>query len=53
MDKKLLFYDRYGVEEYYIYDPDRNTLSGWLRAEDGLEITLLKFFNISALWKDD
>ena len=37
MDKKLLFYDRYGVEEYYIYDPDRNTLSGWLRAEDGLD----------------
>lgn len=37
MDKKLLFYDRYGVEEYYIYDPDRNALSGWLRAEDGLD----------------
>jgi Uma2 family endonuclease len=37
MDKKLLFYDRYEVEEYYIYDPDRNALSGWLRAEDGLD----------------
>jgi Uma2 family endonuclease len=37
MDKKLLFYDRYGVEEYYIYNPDRNALSGWLRAEDGLD----------------
>ena len=37
MDKKLLFYDRYGVEEYYIYNPDKNTLSGWLRAEDGLD----------------
>ena len=24
MDKKLLFYDRYGVMEYYIYDPDRD-----------------------------
>ncbi|MGC9503283.1 Uma2 family endonuclease, partial [Baaleninema sp.] len=33
MDKKLLFYDRYGVEEYYLYDPDRNDLSGWLRDE--------------------
>jgi len=37
MDKKLLFYDRYGVEEYYIYNPDKNALSGWLRAEDGLD----------------
>lgn len=37
MDKKLLFYDRYGVEEYYIYDPDRNTLNGWLKTEDGLD----------------
>jgi Uma2 family endonuclease len=38
MDKKLLFYDRYGVEEYYIYDPDSNSLQGWLRGEDGLDI---------------
>ena len=37
MDKKLLFYDRYGVEEYYIYNPDKNALSGWRRAEDGLD----------------
>ena len=27
MSKKLLFYDCYGVEEYYIYDPDKNELS--------------------------
>ncbi|WP_017318159.1 Uma2 family endonuclease [Mastigocladopsis repens] len=37
MEKKLLFYDRYGVQEYYIYDPDKNTLKGWLRTEDGLD----------------
>ena len=37
MDKKLLFYDRYGVDEYYIYDPDKNTFRGWLRTEDGLD----------------
>jgi Uma2 family endonuclease len=37
MDKKLLFYDRYGVEEYYLYDPDRHDLSGWLRREGRLE----------------
>ncbi|NJM71482.1 MAG: hypothetical protein HC862_15330 [Scytonema sp. RU_4_4] len=38
MDKKLLFYDRYGVQEYYIYDPDKNTLRGWLRTDDGLDV---------------
>ncbi|MFB2917834.1 MULTISPECIES: Uma2 family endonuclease [Aerosakkonema] len=31
MAKKLAFYDRYGVEEYYLYDPDKVDLSGWLR----------------------
>lgn len=38
MNKKLLFYDRYGVQEYYIYDPDNNTLNGWLRTDDGLDV---------------
>lgn len=31
------FYDRYGVEEYYLYDPDNGELSGWLRTGRGLE----------------
>lgn len=38
MDKKLLFYERYGVEEYYIYNPDKDELQGWIRHEEGLEI---------------
>lgn len=38
MNRKLLFYDRFGVEEYYLYDPDRNDLSGWLRTEGFLDI---------------
>ncbi|GBF79423.1 Uma2 family endonuclease [Aphanothece sacrum] len=38
MSRKLLFYERYGVEEYYIYDPNKNELSGLLRGEEGLEI---------------
>jgi Uma2 family endonuclease len=38
MNKKQVFYNRYGVEEYYVYDPDKHDLSGWLRAEDGLEV---------------
>lgn len=29
--QKSLFYQRHGVEEYYIYDPDEGQLSGWLR----------------------
>jgi Uma2 family endonuclease len=36
MEKKLIFYERYGVGEYYIYDPDRDHLEGWLRLEKGI-----------------
>lgn len=38
MNKKLVFYNRFGVEEYYLYDPDRNDLSGWLREEANLNV---------------
>ncbi len=38
MNRKLLFYERYGIEEYYIYDPDKNDFSGLLRGEEGLEV---------------
>jgi Uma2 family endonuclease len=34
MAKKQLFYDRHGVEEYYVYNPDRNDLTGFMR-QDG------------------
>ncbi|MEB3218873.1 MAG: Uma2 family endonuclease [Nostocales cyanobacterium 94392] len=34
MAKKLSFYERYGVEEYYIYDSDKNDLNGWLRTQE-------------------
>ncbi|MEA5532619.1 Uma2 family endonuclease [Crocosphaera sp. XPORK-15E] len=37
MSRKLLFYERYGVEEYYIYDPDKNDLTGLLRGDEGLD----------------
>jgi Uma2 family endonuclease len=36
MTNKLQFYERYGVEEYYIYDPDRNHLTGLQRQEGNL-----------------
>ena len=29
MGEKFQFYDRFGVEEYYIYDPDTNELGGF------------------------
>ena len=38
MSKKQLFYDRYGVEEYYLYDPHKNDASGGIRGENQLEI---------------
>ncbi|MGI0493768.1 Uma2 family endonuclease [Alkalinema pantanalense CENA528] len=31
MARKREFYDTYGVEEYYEYDPDRQRLRGWIR----------------------
>jgi Uma2 family endonuclease len=36
MARKFAFYDRYGAEEYYIIDPDRNRVTGCLRGPDGL-----------------
>jgi Uma2 family endonuclease len=33
MAAKLAFYDRHDVEEYYVYDPDLNALSGWARSD--------------------
>jgi Uma2 family endonuclease len=37
MQSKFEFYERYGVEEYYIYDPDDGFLRGWVRRNDRLE----------------
>jgi hypothetical protein len=35
--RKFRFYERYGVEEYYVYDPDSGELSGWQRQGEWLE----------------
>jgi Uma2 family endonuclease len=45
MEKKLIFYDRYGVEEYYIYDPDYQQLEGWLRGDNNSLENILTIFN--------
>jgi Uma2 family endonuclease len=37
MARKFEFYEKHGVEEYYIYDPDTGGLRGWIRGDDGLE----------------
>jgi Uma2 family endonuclease len=37
MERKFQFYQRHGVDEYYIYDPDRGDLVGWRRAGALLE----------------
>jgi Uma2 family endonuclease len=37
MLQKTIFYQRYGVEEYYVYDPDEIELTGFTRSGDWLE----------------
>jgi Uma2 family endonuclease len=37
MERKFQFYERYGVDEYYIYDPDHGDLVGWCRVGELLE----------------
>lgn len=38
MAKKFKFYEHYGVEEYYVYDPDEVDLIGWLRSGQELDV---------------
>jgi Uma2 family endonuclease len=38
MAKKWQFYNNYGVEEYYLYDPDKKDLNGWIRRTNNLEV---------------
>ncbi len=35
MDAKFRFYDEYGCQEYYIYDPDKVKLTGYERTVAG------------------
>ena len=37
MERKREAYERFGVEEYYEIDPDRETVRGWLRREGRLD----------------
>ncbi|MCS6796451.1 MAG: Uma2 family endonuclease [Raineya sp.] len=46
MHKKMLFYQKYGVQEYYFYDPDTNELMVWLRKGEGFV-----FFEVEQEWQ--
>ncbi len=35
--EKFAFYDYFGVEEYYAYDPHAKVMAGWLRQDERLE----------------
>lgn len=43
MNKKRDFYEKHGVEEYYLYDPETNNFQGWLRSKK----TFKKITNIN------
>jgi Uma2 family endonuclease len=36
MNRKLLFYQHYGVSEYYLYDPDGINLGGFIRTDGSI-----------------
>ena len=38
MRKKFRFFDRHGVEEYYLYDPETFELNGWRREAGALVV---------------
>ncbi len=37
MLRKHRFYEKHGVDEYYLYDPDHNLLDGWQRVSEGFQ----------------
>ncbi|MGH9842077.1 MAG: Uma2 family endonuclease [Blastocatellia bacterium] len=58
---KLAFYERYGVEEYYAFDPDKEVMEGWRRRGRKLEpiadmrewkspLLNVKFRSINGVW---
>jgi hypothetical protein len=49
MNRKFTFYARYGVEEYYLYDPDKNVLSIYRRDGQFLQEELIEQTWVSPL----
>ncbi len=42
MLNKFKFYEQYGVEEYYLYDPYQNDLQGWLLSQERAELEVIE-----------
>lgn len=42
MLSKFVFYQKYGVEEYYLYDPFRQDFSGWVRPAGGFQLEAIE-----------
>lgn len=51
MEKKWRFYNRYGVKEYYIYDPDHNTIEGWVRPDVDDDLVIIDTIRFDDGWK--
>ncbi|MGK7896624.1 MAG: Uma2 family endonuclease [Xenococcus sp. (in: cyanobacteria)] len=45
MLNKFQFYENYGVEEYYLYDPYQNDLQGWLRSQEQAKLEAIESLN--------
>jgi Uma2 family endonuclease len=45
MDRKRDFYERYGVEEYYVYRPETFALQGWRQSASAGGFTPIKLIN--------
>ena len=52
MQTKFDFYQEHGIEEYYLYDPKKNRLQGWLRRGEKLEAIRLKPRSANARMED-
>ncbi len=48
MEKKLLFYEKHGVEEYYEYDPDRGELLAWHRKQGAGLVPVEDVFSVAS-----
>lgn len=44
LEEKFEFYEKYGIQEYYVYDPDDLILEGWQRQGDRL-VSILSMIN--------
>ena len=43
MKKKLTFYEKYGVQEYYVYNPENNKLDIWQRDATANKLAVVNF----------